>query len=253
MTEALLPSRQRDVLDACLAVPQGVDIDERLAVYVNGYPARIEESLRETFPAVAHVVGPGAFCALVHRYVAAVSLSSYNLNDAGAAVPAFVCGDPLSEGLPFLADLATLEWRVARAFHAHAQPAVLPQRLAAVSPDDWPAVVLRFQPAVAVVRSRWPIREIWGLRDTPVDQIDIDLSGRPDQVLVYRVGFAVQCESIASAEALVLADLLDGVTLGDVMARLDGLGEPPEHVTGWFGRWMNIGLVTDCARAPLAG
>src|SRR5512145_1717848 len=69
-------------LDEWLHVPNPGGTAERLRVYANGYPARIQESLAETYPAVARVVGAVAFDHLARRYAARVALTSYNLNDA---------------------------------------------------------------------------------------------------------------------------------------------------------------------------
>jgi hypothetical protein len=101
-----------------LAVPPGSRPSDRLAVYVDGYPARLHDALGEQFPAVTRLVGAARFHALVHRYLRAAGLRSYNLNDAGAEMSAFLRADALGAELPFLADLADLEWAVVRAFHA---------------------------------------------------------------------------------------------------------------------------------------
>ena len=222
---------------------------QRLHVYADGYPARIEESLAENFPALAHLTGAAAFHALTHRYLHAVVLPSYNLNDAGAALAAFLRADPLAAGLPFLSDLAELEWRVARAFHAAALPPLDPTRLTAWSADDWEHAVLRFQPAVALVSSAWPIRELWECQGTPIEAIDVDLNGRPDHVLVYRAGFAVHCLSLPAPEARALRDALAGRHLGELVERLAADDDDPDRVAAWFARWMQLGIVVDCVPA----
>jgi len=110
---------ESSALDALIAGPPRGSVGERLHIYAGGYPARLEEALHESFPAVAHVLGDGAFHGLVRRYIAAVPLRSYNLNDVGAELPRFLEADELTKDLPFLPDLARLEGHVARAFHAH--------------------------------------------------------------------------------------------------------------------------------------
>jgi hypothetical protein len=222
-----------------LRLPDGVEREERIAVYVNGYPARIHESLAETFPAVAHVVGPRAFDALVHRYVAAVALLSYNLNDAGAELPGFLKSDELAAGLPFLPDLAELEWRVAAAFHARDEQPLDPASLTGWSLEQWETARLRFQPSVALVRSEWPILDVWDHRETPVEEIDIDLRERPQPALVFRSGFSVQCNELTADAAEILAALLDGRRLGEVGA---AAGEDTD-VSALFASWMKSGLI----------
>ena len=236
-----------DALAALIAIPDRCDAVTRLRVYANGYPARLEEALKETFPAVEHVVGPSAFAALAYRFAAAVPLYSYNLNDAGEQLPELLRSDPLTANLPFLPDLARLEWHVSKAFHATDEPTFNPAPLAQWSLDDWERAGLCFQPWVAVVESDWPIREIWECRETPVEEIDVNLHDRPDQVLVRRTGFAVICESLDDAEAHALRILLDGRTLGDAMATLTANGEDPAAVSAWFAHWAALRMVVSCS------
>jgi hypothetical protein len=233
-------------LGSWITAPAGVVLSDRLAVYVNGYPARIQEALNEVFPALAHVVGPNTFAALIARYVAAVPLYSYNLNDAGENLADFLRTDELGDKLPFTPDLALLEWYVARAFHASERPPVDLSAFASWRLEDWDRAVLHFQPSVAVVRSAWPIREIWEARETPREEIDIDLQDRPDVVFVRRNGLEVQCTSINPIEADVLQELLDGKSLGDVSNNLIEQGQDAADVSRWFAGWMQAALIVCC-------
>lgn len=239
----LAPDEARDLF----TLPAGVIATERLHVYADGYPARIAESLAETFPAVTHVIGRGALFGLVQRYVRAHPPASYNLNHCGRALSAFLREDALSQELPFLPDLAELEWRVAEAFHAVTAAPVDPADLSAWSLDQWEHATLRFQTGTALVESAWPIRDIWAARDTPIEAVDIDLQDRPDRVLVFRSGVEVHCRSVSEAEAAALAPLLAGRSLGEVTRTLAADGHDASEVSTWFAQWMGAGLITACS------
>jgi hypothetical protein len=225
-----------------LAVPDDSRASDRLAVYVEGYPARLHDALAEQFPAVARLVGAARFHALVHRYLRAAGLRSYNLNEAGAEMSAFLRADALGAELPFLADLAELEWAVVRAFHATDEPALAPAQLAAIDPAALLAGAVRFQPSVAVRESPWPIHALWEARDAAPGAIDIDLA-TGERVLVRRAGFAVACTPIDAGRAAALHALLAGHPLGDVAERAD---DPPA-VIAWLGEWLAAGLVVEVA------
>jgi len=244
---------ERDDFSSLIAVSERDTPVERLRVYAGGYPIRVQEALAESFPAVAHVVGESAFADLVYRYVETRPLHSYNLNDAGADLPGFLPTDPLTARLQFLPDLARLEWQVARAFHAHEQRTFDPTAVTSWSMDDWEGARLRFQPWVALVTSEWPIREIWESRETPIEEIDIDLHLHPDRVLVRRSGYSVLCESVDDAEAELLGALLEGQTLGSTVATLRGRGGDPASVSAWFTRWMALRSRTASSPAKTPG
>lgn len=247
----ILPTPDADGLAACIAPPPRGDVPERLHVYAGGYPARLQEALAENFPAIAHLVGAGAFSELARRFAAQIPLVSYNLNDAGAPFPDFLRADPLTARLPFLPDVARLEREVTRAFHAPEDPASDPAELAGWGLEEWAVAVVRFQPSVAVVASEWPIREIWECRETPIEEIDIDLRNRPDRVLVRREGFTVVCESLDEAQGDTLAALLEGHTLGEVTAALREHADLADSISAWFARWVTVGMVTGCSIAGM--
>lgn len=234
--------------DGLIAQPPRGDRHERLGVYINGYPARVQEAMEECFPAVTHVIGHRATHELVvARYVPALTRHSYNLNDVGAELPGFLHSDTLSGQFPFLPDLARLEWAVRCAFHAHdLAPLVDLGPLATWTEEEWQRAVLQFQPSVALLCSPWPIRDLWQARETPIEEIDIDLRDRPDRVLVRRAGFGVQCESVSADEARALGALLAGRTLVQVSELHATSGGDAAFVSAWFARWMQQGLIIGC-------
>jgi hypothetical protein len=228
---------------AWITVPFGEDRRRRLAVYTDGYPARMHEALREAFPALAHIVGARTFAEFVDRYCAAVDIPATNLNSIGEMLPEFLCNDIAAHELPFLPDLARLEWLVQQAFHAtHAVP-IDPAAMHPPAGRGWEDVCLDFQPGLGVVRSAWPVLDLWQARDTPRGEIDINLTGRPQNVVVWRDGFEVRCDAVSDAEATVLHSLRNGMTLGQAIARIESEIVDPASVAGWFAGWLQTGRI----------
>jgi hypothetical protein len=220
----------------------------RLGAYADGYPARIEDALAETYPALRHVLGGPTFHDLMHRYLPHVPAGLYSLTDAGAALPEYLDADPVAASLPLAPDLARLERAVQRAFHAALAPPFDAALLAGWALDDWDRAVLRFQAGVALVRSRWPVADVWEARKLPRDAIDIAVEGRPQSVLVYRIGHRVAADVVGASEAAVLARLLAGGTLGDTMMALATDGDKEPDVGGWIAGWVGRGIVAGCDR-----
>lgn len=227
-----------------LAVPPGHAAAERLAVHVDGYPARLHDALHEAFPAVAHLVGAGAFHALVQRYRRAAALRSYNLNDAGSELVAHLRGDPLAAELPFLADLAALEWAMARAFHAVETAPLATADLASLAPEAIVAGGVRFQPSLALVESPWPIHALWSARETPHAAIDVALSAG-ESVAVWRRDLDVECRVLDAEAAAVLRALLAGASIAVAAEQ----APDPAEAIAWLGEWIGAGLVASCRAA----
>lgn len=217
---------------------------DRLSVYSGGYLARMEEALEEAYPAVRRVAGRKGFHALAHGYAARHPSHSYNLSRAGLHLPEFLKTHPLTGELPFLPDMARLEWAVVEAFHAFDQPPLDPAHLSAIPPQDWERIRLVFQPSVHRIASAWPVLDIWEARAQPVSEIRIEIVNRPQRVLITRRSFEVRCELLDELQDRALAALLEGKSLGEtceLLAEQAG-GDPP--LTEWFSRWSGSGLIT---------
>ncbi len=234
----------RDVgLERWVAVPTGVDVSTRLGVYTGGYPARLREALLEAFPAVAKILGDGSLASMVERYRPHVPTGWCNLNSVGQALPNFLLSDRLAEELPFLPDLARLEWCVVECFHARIGEPYDLATTASWGLDDWARARIAFQPGVALVSSPWPIHELRAARERERSDIDVDLVGRPQSVWVYRQGFEVVTELLDEVEAGIAQGLLEGRTLGDVMGQMEAESADAGSVLDLFASFATLGLV----------
>ncbi len=216
---------------------------ERMQVYAEGYPARICEALAEAYPAIHKVLGAGVFSDLAAEFSKSRSFEHYNLNAVPALFPDFIKMSPWRESFPFLNDLAELEKSVHLAFHAENQTSATPEDFAQKAGQDGENLIFRFQPHVFVVRSFWPILDIWTARNLPPEQIKISVENRPQAVLVHRRGEQVFCQLADAMEAAVLQQLIQGETLS---CAFDVMTEAPDMtpVQSWFAKWMALGLMT---------
>ena len=216
----------------------------RLAVYAGGYVARIRQALAEVYPAIAHVLGRPAFADLAGDYARAHPSRDYNLSFAGRHLPDFLAGWPRTAQLPFLPDLARLEWLICLAVHAFDEPAFTPDALGQLPPEQWERLRVAFQPSVGVAASAWPILDVWAARTRPRNDIAIELVNRPQRVLVSRQGLEVRCALLEPAQHDLLAALLGGGTLGEACGRLAASGDAGMPlVAAWFSAWARQGLV----------
>lgn len=250
LASAIMKPESLDLDDATEKIrrPAAGTVLDRLGAYAGGYPVRIEESLADVYPAVRHLVGARRFRELSRRYLPRVPAGCYNLNAVGGVLAELLEADPLGCDLPFLADLARLEWAVWQAFHAPQAPPFHASDLAEWRAEDWAGAVVGFAPGVRVVRSCWPIADLWAARNTPREQIDIEVEGRPQTVLVHRHGLDVMCTPISDLEARAIEALGDGRSLIAVTAELATAGAQAEDVEAWFAAWSGRGMIARCTR-----
>lgn len=248
MKSRIRPSAQAaSSADNPLNPQRGIPGSTRMQVYAEGYTVRIREALAEVFEAVRQVLGEATFAELAESYATQFPSHDYNLSLAGRHLPEFLNGWPKTAELPFLPDLARLEWLVCVAFHAFDEPALSAQQQAAsIAPSDWENLQVVFQPSVGAVASSWPILDIWEARSKPRESVDIPLVDRPQQILVYRHQLQVKCAPIDWAAFQLLESLLQGQTLGQACGKLAESCKETPPVAGWFSNWMQLGLIARC-------
>ena len=231
--------------------PQGGEPGEaRLAVYAEGYQVRLREALAEAYEAIHHILGGDAFGALAREYARRYPSHDYNLSFAGRHLPDYLPQSSWAERLPFLPDLARLEWAVCQAFHAFEQPPIDPAQYASWSLEDWQRACVSLQPSVGVVVSNWPILDLWAARTAPREAIDIQLESRPQSVVVFRQDVRVRAECVTPLQAALIDGLRQGRTLGDVCADVAPRAPGQElPLADWFRMLTERALVVGCTRA----
>lgn len=243
MKSRILPGGTAQEDDRLLNPQRGTPGSARMRVYAGGYLARMQEALAEVFESVHQVLGEGVFIEMAEAYAKQCPSHDYNLSFAGRHLPLFLKTWPRTEVLPFLPDLARLEWLICQAFHAYEQPAIDPQKFSAISPDSWEKIKLLFQPSVGLVASPWPIISIWQARKQPKESINIPLKDHAQQALIYRHQVQVMCEPVDPLPFQILAGLSQGDTLGVACARLDEQANENLPIAEWFSYWMRLGLI----------
>lgn len=186
---------------------------KRFNVYRNNVNASLAAALAARFPVVERLVGEEFFRATALVFIRTNPPQSPVLSQYGETFPAFLEQFEPASTLPYLPDVARLEWARNRAYHAaDAAPAAI-SALAEVAPSHLADVRLALHPATALVAAPYPIVSIWATNthDAIVKPIGPDtgsecaLITRPAlEVLVTPLPMA----SLPFAEALAMGSTL---------------------------------------------
>ena len=191
---------------------------ERMAVYRRALFVNYRNALGATFPVVARLVGAPFFNAAVDAFVRAHPSTSGDLNVYGDAFADFLERYPPAAELPYLADVARLEWaqdEANRAAEATAAPEDVLRALAAVPPEALATVKLALAPSCRLVASRYPVLRIWrSNQEGYIGEDRVSLDEGPDALLVRREASGVTIERLTAALHAWLAALATGATLG---------------------------------------
>ncbi len=203
------------LLDAGRSPPAGLlaaDTTERFAVYRNNVVSGLIRALASGFPATEAIVGTEFFTAMAAIYVRVSPPASPVLLDYGATLPDFLAGfEPVAE-LPYLADVARLELAYTRAFHAADAVALPPGRLNDLATDRPGTRRVALHPSAQILRSAYPVAEIWAMNTGRVPLREIDDWSAQD-ILLLRPHHDVAAIMLAPGEAEFLRQLQAGATL----------------------------------------
>lgn len=186
----------------------------RIAVYRNAVRANQRGALAAAFPVVEQMVGTAFFNEAADRNLAAHPSGSGDLHDLGATFPDFLREYSHAAELPYLGDLAALEWALHRAFHAADVAPVGVEALAAVPADALDRLVLVPTPGCAQIASVWPILTLWRAHQPGAAwPAGFDLAQGGETVAVYREGFECVAQILDAGSAALLSASLAGQPL----------------------------------------
>jgi hypothetical protein len=135
--------------------------DRRFAIYRNNVAVSLIEALGARFPAVKRLVGDEFFHAMAHGFVLREPPVSPLLVHYGETFAAFIEEFDAAAPLPYLADVARLEYARGRAYHA-ADVEPLPRAaFAALPAGHIGSCRVGLHPSVGIVASRFPVLSIW--------------------------------------------------------------------------------------------
>lgn len=188
-------------------------------VYLNNVTHSLISALGDTFPVCKELVGDEFFHFAARTFLLEGLPSSPVLLDFGGAFPEFLERFEPARTLPWLGDVARLEFYWLKSYHAADSTGVSPETLAELPPDIISNSRLILDPSVYFLHSRHAVCEIWHAHQTPgADLARID-QGKPECVLILRHRDVVNVMSISPA----LTAFLEALNSGTSLAKADAL------------------------------
>ena len=193
-------------------------VDRRLAIYRANMVAAADKALASAHPVIRLVVGDEFFHGLAREYQRGTPSTSGDLTVFGASFGDFLATFEHTRGMPYLPDLARLEWAVHRAYGAADAPDWDPASLGTVEPERQAAIRFEWAPGTALVESAHPIVRIWTIHQAGYDGEFSVAWDKADTALVSRDGFVVTVADCGPADAAFIAASVAGVPFGDAAA-----------------------------------
>jgi len=221
------------------------------AIYRNAYRARLIDTLQETYPRTALLVGSEAFGAAAAHHLILHPPTGWTLDDAGKGF-----AEALENLFPQdrdVCELAWTEWAMQSAFTAaDITPLDGPGMVTATQSFDdraWQDLRLRFVPGLRFRQVHHDCRALWELLgEEPNIAAARDLAPLAESqgCVVWREGMRATFTLIGLAEMQALALMMDGASYGaacDHLVSLLGEAAALELAGAMLARWLFSGWI----------
>ena len=246
----LLFSGRLDRTPGCIDQAAG-SAAQGFAAYRATACANLHNSLRGVYPVVERLVGRGFFTFMAHAYIGQVRSTSGDLNLYGKEFPTFMSSFRPVEPLPYLADVASLEWALHESYVAADACSLSPLHLATVVEEDHGRLRCRLHPAVRLLRSTYPVLSIWEMNQPSqlgVPSVDLRLGG--DHLLIRRTATGMAIDRVSAIDWRFLSLLAQGMCLGDTLSDVSDTVQDFDLATA-LRRYFGNGVLIDI-RLPTA-
>ncbi len=202
-----------------IILPGKFDSNELMQVYRNNYYISLTEALRSVYVSVDKLVGKGFFDFVAHGYIEAHPSRSGNLHELGGEFETYIGALEQAASVPYIADVAKLDWAWHRMFHAEDSNSLAIDVLVGYQHKDFGALCFQLVPACQILKMDYTVFGLWNhCREIPGFESSDELSYENEQqfIMIYRSGLDVVVAMVSQAKALFIEKLREGMCLADV-------------------------------------
>lgn len=176
-----LLSDDRQITDCLMA--SRFTPNQLVQLYRNNFYISLGEILSDTFPVVRELVGDEFFAQLGKAYIKVHPPTAGSVTHFGQQLPDYIGQIPQTQALPYLGDIAHLEWERTRLGNQWPVTKTFPfEKLGTLSTSQWPQVIFKLSANVTLLNSNFAILDIFnGVRAADIDNVDIN---KPQQILL---------------------------------------------------------------------
>lgn len=246
-----LAAFQREFVRAAVGGRTPLSRRPAFAVYRNTSLQAALSALAATYPTIEQLLGDEAFAALALRFVRAVRPVSPVLTDFGEGFIDWLALQPALADLPYLADVARIDWMCLEAHRAADAPLLDAGALSDTSPESWMTRRGALHPATRISWFRQPAPSIWLAARDGLLEGGFAPDWSAEGVLVTRPSGAVEAVRIDAAAHRLLGGLRLGETIGQAACAAAAL-YPQADIGQCFARILASGAISSFNRKDLS-
>ena len=205
---------REDAAKACSLIQQKKELsaEQIFSIYRGSIYAGLKKALAETYPVTNDLVGEDFFNAMLGQYITEYPCRVQDLNDYGEELAGFVQGLPQARSVPYLADLARLEWFYNIATNVAIQQNNLSE-LSLLTEEQYSQIKLALPNGSCLLSSCYPVDDIWNLQQ---DDNEIHIKEENVFLLIWKNDFLVRVERLTEENFYFLKCISEKMIFSDV-------------------------------------
>lgn len=228
------PQSNKVILDS-IAREQRLTVKQKLDIYRTSLQENLIKALRNTFPICCQIVGESFFRAMAKKYSEKIPSRSFDLGCYGAEFSWFIKNFKSAKTLPYLPEVAKLEWVLHQLSRAKDESLFDFTSLAKVTETQQPRLTFRLIANSVILTSRYPLKQIWQIHQPDYHgELSVDFDVAPTRLFIYRKNFLPQIQELSRPEWQLLKTFTMGKTLAQLTAAQIAL-VPVLIERGWLG------------------
>ncbi len=259
----------------CIAGDESYPAAARLSVYAEAYFLRILESMERDFRRTSSLLGADGFARLIAEYLKFYPSLSWNINEVGKDLATFVNDSPemlwkiLEDVLPdtcvsadnqqawlgLVRELIQLEWVGLKSFFAPVLKYQVAELVDGSVESDAPEIFVTLNPGLLLMKSMWPLSEMWCREDWSAaqsDRFDPDIFVKSVEPRIFGIwrgpGDGLRLANVSTtefspAEAALAQCFLNGLSLDKALESVESEFETEEQVRALFAHWTRVGII----------
>lgn len=192
----------------------GADPASRFAVYRNNVQASLINALADSYPVVQQLVGEEFFRAMAAIFIRSQPPQSPLMSRYGETFADFIARFEPIAGVPYVADVARLEYLRVLAYHAADAQPIRPEHVSAAlaNPQTLGGLTFGLHPSLNLLDSGFAVVAIWAAHQQEQNLAGIGLN-QGQHALVLRNGLDVEVFALDAGASVFIHHLSNGEPL----------------------------------------
>lgn len=195
-----------DTLDSYIC-ENGLAAKQRLQIYRNNVFITLTKALQAIYPAIKQLVGEAFFKGVAREYITQHPSNAISLCGFGHSFADFLTYFPPIQALPYLPDVACLEWAYHEVYGERDNAPFDLDRLKTLSEEKYAEIKFKLLSASRLLASQFPILQIWQICQVKNnnDEEKVELAKEGEEILIIRRQFEIMFEKVTVGEFALLS------------------------------------------------